>query len=166
MIVLGLGGNIGSEAAILDRFRSVRSALMELGTVRSASLYRTAPIGPEQAPFLNSALAVHALDLEPIELLATTRELERLLGRDRTREVHWGPRRIDLDVLLWGARVLHLPPPEALEVPHPRLAQRRFALAPLADLVGDAFVLPGGGTVGAALAAVRDQAIEQVAERW
>jgi 2-amino-4-hydroxy-6-hydroxymethyldihydropteridine diphosphokinase len=115
------GGNVGTEAELRVRFGHAREALGELGPVRSAPLYRTAPIGPAQSPYLNTAVSVRLEDVQPGELIATLLELERLLGRDRTQEVRWGPRRIDLDVLVWGDRVVRTP---GLEVPHPRLGER------------------------------------------
>jgi 2-amino-4-hydroxy-6-hydroxymethyldihydropteridine diphosphokinase len=162
-IVIGLGGNIGGEAAVTERFRRARQALEELGDVRSAPLYRSAPLGPVQPPFLNTAVRLRAEGMQPAELLAVIGELERLLGRDRRAEVRWGPRTLDLDVLVWGARVLRSP---ELEVPHPRLAERRFALAPLVALLGEGFEVPGGGPAGALLARVGAQAVEEIAERW
>ncbi|MDQ3301686.1 MAG: 2-amino-4-hydroxy-6-hydroxymethyldihydropteridine diphosphokinase, partial [Myxococcota bacterium] len=107
-IIIGLGGNIGSEVAITARFQRVRDALAELGELRAAPLYRSAPIGPAQDPYLNSALWLR-VDLEPVALLAVMQELEHLLGRDRDREVRWGPRLIDLDLLVWGQRVIRTP---------------------------------------------------------
>jgi 2-amino-4-hydroxy-6-hydroxymethyldihydropteridine diphosphokinase len=163
VIVIGLGGNVGADLAITGRFQRVRDALSAIGTLRCAALYRTAAIGPEQPPFLNTAVGLVAPDMQPGELLAIVQELEGLLGRDRTRETRWGPRTIDLDVLLWDLRVIRSP---ALDVPHPRLGERRFALQPLVDLVGEDFEIPGIGRAGAALARVRDQALELIAERW
>jgi len=162
-VVIGLGGNVGSEAAILDRFGHARAALAELGRVRSAAVYRSAPIGPVQPAFLNTAVAIALADAQPAELIATLLELERLLGRDRAREVRWGPRTLDLDVLVWGARQLRTP---ALEVPHPRLAERKFALAPLVELMGDGFVVPGRGAAGALLAQVASQSCDELAASW
>ena len=162
-LVIGQGGNIGGEAAITERFRRAREALGAIGVVRSAPLYRTAPIGPAQPPFLNTAVGLAAGDLLPDELLATLRELEHLLGRDRRGEARWGPRTIDLDVLVWGGRVLRSP---ELEVPHPRLAERRFALAPLVALAGEGFEIPGAGAVGPLLARVHAQALEEIAPSW
>lgn len=162
-LVIGLGGNVGSDAAITDRFRRVREALAQLGALRSAALYRAAAIGPQQPPYLNTAVLLRVPDLTAAELMATVRELEALLGRDRARETRWGPRPIDLDVLVWGARVLATPD---LDVPHPRLYERRFALAPLVDLLGPDFVIPGVGPAGAALARTHGQALEQLAEQW
>jgi 2-amino-4-hydroxy-6-hydroxymethyldihydropteridine diphosphokinase len=162
-LVIGLGGNVGGDDAILERFRRAREALGVLGEVRSAPLYRSAAIGPTQPVFLNTALRLAAADTTPAELIATVLELERLLGRDRRGEARWGPRPIDLDVLVWGGRVVRTP---ELEVPHPRLAGRRFAHAPLAALLGDAYEIPGAGAAGALLARVRDQDVVELAPRW
>lgn len=161
-IVIGLGGNIGTHDEILERFRTARLAISALGDVRSAPLYRTAAIGPDQAAYLNTALRLRLTDAQPRELIATLLEIERLLGRDRAREERWGPRPIDLDILLWGARVIRTP---ELEVPHPRLVDRRFALAPLADLLSDAEV-PGHGPIAMLLERVRDQHLEHLAAEW
>lgn len=166
-IVIGLGGNVGTEAEILERFGRARSALAVLAGAagaRSAPLYRSAPIGPAQPAYLNTAVRVApADDVQPGELIATLLELEHLLGRDRAREVRWGPRRIDLDVLVWGSRIVRAP---ELEVPHPRLAERKFALAPLVALLGDDFAIPGLGTAGELLRRVADQACEELAAGW
>jgi 2-amino-4-hydroxy-6-hydroxymethyldihydropteridine diphosphokinase len=162
-LVIGLGGNVGGEAAVTERFRKAREALGVLGEVRSAPLYRTAPIGPTQPAFLNSAVRLGVGDLVPDELIATVLELERLLGRERRRASRWGPRTIDLDVLVWGSRVICAPD---LEVPHPRLGERRFALAPLVALVGEGFEVPGMGAVGGLLARVRDQDVVEIAASW
>ncbi|MBA3822031.1 MAG: 2-amino-4-hydroxy-6-hydroxymethyldihydropteridine diphosphokinase, partial [Deltaproteobacteria bacterium] len=156
-LVLGLGGNVGGELAITGRFQRARDALAELGELSSAALYRTAPIGPAQPPYLNTAIRLRVPDLQPAELIAIVRELEGLLGRERSTEVRWGPRTFDLDVLVWGARVLATPD---LDVPHPRLHERRFALAPLVELLGEAFEIPRVGPAGAALARTRYQALE------
>lgn len=162
-LVIGLGGNLGGEAAIGDRFRRAREALAALGELRSAPLYRSAPVGPVQPPFLNTAVRLRIAELQPAELIAVVLEIERLLGRDRRGEARWGPRLIDLDVLVWGARVVRSP---ELEVPHPRLAERRFALAPLVALLGEGFEVPGRGPAGALLARVGAQAVEEIAASW
>lgn len=165
-IVIGIGGNVGGEDAVIARFRQAREALAILGEIRSAALYRTAPVGPEQPAFLNTAVMLRAADVQPRELAETLREIERLLGREREREVRWGPRTIDLDVLAWDDRVIRASEPGGIDVPHPRAGERRFALAPLADLVGEDHVIPIIGRVGDALARVREQQIEQISETW
>jgi 2-amino-4-hydroxy-6-hydroxymethyldihydropteridine diphosphokinase len=162
-VVIGLGGNVGTDAEIVERFRRTRDALAHLGELRSAPLYRSAPVGPSQSLYLNTAIRARIADLQPAELLATLHEIERLLGRDRLHEARWGPRTIDLDVLVWSERVIDTP---ELEVPHPRLVERRFALEPLVALVGEDFVIPGVGATGVLLGRVRDQRVEQIAETW
>ena len=153
-IVIGLGGNVGTHDEIVERFRHAREALAQLGRVRSAPLFRTAPIGPDQPAFLNTAVALDAPDMQPDELLAIVHEIEAQLGRRRSREARWGPRTIDLDVLVWEGRTIEQP---GLRIPHPRLFERRFALAPLAAL------LPA---YEPALDAVSGQDVEEVATAW
>ena len=154
MIVVGLGGNVGTDEEIVGRFRRAREAL---GASASARLYRSAPIGPQQPAYLNSAIAL-AGELE----LATLHEVERSLGRDRVREVRFGPRTIDLDVLAWDDRTIDTPD---LVVPHPRLVERRFALLPLIDLVGVEFRV-AGTTLGELARRVVAQSVELVTDAW
>ena len=157
-IVLGLGGNVGGDDAIVARFAAVAEAFAGWGRVTRSRVYRTAPVGPAQPDFLNAAIAVRPEPAPtPDELIAFVLETERLLGRDRRVEARWGPRAIDVDVLLWGARVGRWVGEHVLEVPHPRVHERRFALAPLADVLGEDAVVPGAGRVGDLLARVRDQ---------
>jgi 2-amino-4-hydroxy-6-hydroxymethyldihydropteridine diphosphokinase len=152
-IVIGLGGNVGTHEQIVERFRTARDALAQLGRVRSAPLYRTAPIGPAQAAFLNTAVALDAPDMQPAELLAILHEIEAQLGRRRAHEARWGPRTLDLDVLEWDGRRIDTP---ELRVPHPRLHERRFALEPLVALVGGE----------ERLEPVRAQDVELIATTW
>jgi 2-amino-4-hydroxy-6-hydroxymethyldihydropteridine diphosphokinase len=167
VIVIGFGGNVGGDAAVLDRFARARAALAAWGSVRGSAVVRTAPVGGPagQPDFLNAAVAVAADSPapRPRELLAIVVEIERLLGRDRAREVRDGPRPIDLDVLLWGTRIFDA---DGLVVPHPRLAGRRFALAPILDLLGDELVIPGTERTARELyASLVDQRIEPTAHR-
>ena len=165
-VVIGLGGNVGTSDEIIARFGHARAVIATLGTpgsVRSAPLYRSAPIGPAQAAFLNTAVCITLADGQPAELIATLLELERMLGRTREIEMRWGPRRIDLDVLVWGARIFRTP---ELEVPHPRLAERKFALAPLVALLGEGFAVPGLATAGELVQRVAAQDCEEIAQIW
>ena len=111
--------------------------------VAAVSTFReTAPVGHlDQPRFLNGAVAVET-DLSPRELLERMLAVERRLGRDRTGP-RFGPRTIDLDLLLYGSETIDEP---GLQVPHPRLAERRFALEPLADLDPE-LALPDGRRV-------------------
>jgi 2-amino-4-hydroxy-6-hydroxymethyldihydropteridine diphosphokinase len=158
-VIIGLGGNVGD---VVETFRRAREGLSQLGAVRSAPLYRTAPIGPAQPAYLNSAVRVRWEPASAGELIHTVLEIEALLGRDRRGEERWGPRPIDLDVLLWGDRVVRTP---ELEVPHPRLHERRFALRPVIELVGLDFVLVGE-TLGALEQRVLDQQLEEISASW
>ncbi|HEV7558625.1 MAG TPA: 2-amino-4-hydroxy-6-hydroxymethyldihydropteridine diphosphokinase [Kofleriaceae bacterium] len=160
-VVVGFGGNIGDDAAIVERFQRAREAFAVIGSVRSASLYRSAPIGPAQPAFLNTAVAWR-FDGGPAELISTVLEIERLLGRVRVDESRWGPRVIDLDVLVWGDRMIRTP---ELEVPHPRLVERRFALLPLIDLLGEDAVV-AGQPLAAHARRVASQVVEPISETW
>jgi len=129
-IVIGLGGNLGD---VPHSFRVARSGLAQLGDVVGCSrLFWTRPIGPSQPPYANAALVL-ATCLPPGRLLDRCRELETAAGRDREREARWGPRPLDLDLLI-ARGLVHRGP--WLELPHPRFAERRFALAPAAEVAG------------------------------
>jgi len=124
---IGIGSNIGDRKAAC---RKAVELLAEAGrVVGMSSLYCTEPIGyREQEDFIN-AVAVVETDLAPGALLDCCSSIENRLGRTRTR--HWGPRTIDLDILLYGTRVVNEP---GLVIPHPLMARRKFVLAPLAEI--------------------------------
>jgi 2-amino-4-hydroxy-6-hydroxymethyldihydropteridine diphosphokinase len=127
-VYVGLGSNVGGRLGFLRR--AVR-ALGECPGVRVTALsrlYETSPVGPRQRNFLNAAAELR-VGLTPEKFLAALKGIEKKLGR-RPRQ-RWGPREVDLDILLWGNRRVHR---RDLEIPHPRLAARRFVLAPLVDL--------------------------------
>ncbi|MCX5747717.1 MAG: 2-amino-4-hydroxy-6-hydroxymethyldihydropteridine diphosphokinase [Proteobacteria bacterium] len=166
-VAIGFGGNVGGDAAITARFVQAREAFAVIGSVRSAALYRSAPIGPAQDAYLNTAIALRA-ELAPAELIALTLELEALLGRDRTNEPRWGPRPIDLDVLVVvdpAGYVRDDPGPPALELPHPRIGERRFVLEPLRDLYGDDLVIRGQ-SIATLLRGVAGQIVTALTDRW
>lgn len=133
-LILGLGSNLGdSEARLRWAISKLRA---RLGPTRVAPLYRSAPLSPiDQPDFLNTVIAIEPSSHPapgPEDVLQLAQALEREGGRiDGER---WGPRTLDVDLLLWGD--LQLDRPE-LTVPHPRLRQRRFVLAPLVDLLPD-----------------------------
>lgn len=152
-VFIALGSNLGDREALLRRARALLAALP--GTTLSAvsRLYETAPVGgPEQGDYLNQVVELRS-SLPPRELLAAAMRIEAELGRER--RVRWGPRSIDVDILWYDG----FASAEAeLELPHPRMEERRFVLEPLAELAPD-LVLPSGRTVAAALAGVRDQVV-------
>ena len=147
---IGLGGNIG------DREGTLRAALDALAAtagveVAAVSAFReTEPVGfTEQPRFVNAAARL-VTELPPRALLERLLAVERALGRTREGP-RWGPRSIDLDLLLYEDAVVDEP---GLKVPHPRLAERRFALEPLAEL-DPGLVIPGHGPLAELLAALQ-----------
>jgi len=138
---VGVGANLG------DREATIRAALAALpGVVAVSALRETDPVGiVEQPLFLNGAAALET-ELAARELLETLLAVERELGRERGER--WGPRTIDLDLLLYGDETIDEP---GLTVPHPRLHERRFALEPLLDLDPE-LAIPGRGRVADLLA--------------
>jgi 2-amino-4-hydroxy-6-hydroxymethyldihydropteridine diphosphokinase len=127
---LGLGGNIGDRLGTLAGAREVLDNLAGIGIVASSRLYETEPVGgPAGQPFyLNAVLKIRTV-LDPEKLLQCCLSVERRFGR--RREVPCGPRTLDVDLLFYGAEVCQS---ENLIVPHPRLHQRSFVLAPLLDV--------------------------------
>ena len=137
---VGIGTNLGDRE---ENLHTALELLEEVGTVRASSIRETDPVGVTDQPRFLNAVAELETDLPPRELLDRLLSIERRLGRDRAAEMRWGPRTIDLDLLLYGAEVVQEPD---LVVPHPRLAERRFALEPLAEL-DPGLALPDGRRV-------------------
>jgi 2-amino-4-hydroxy-6-hydroxymethyldihydropteridine diphosphokinase len=133
----GLGSNVGDRAAPLAR--AVDSLRDRVRVLAVSASHETEPVGgPPQGRYLNAAVVVDT-DLAPDALLALARGLEDDAGRDRGER--WGPRTLDVDVLLVGDREIR---DADLVVPHPRMKERRFVLAPLAEIAPD-WVVPGDG---------------------
>jgi 2-amino-4-hydroxy-6-hydroxymethyldihydropteridine diphosphokinase len=133
---IALGSNLDSASG--DRQQNLREAvdwIGRLGTVRAvSSFYDTAPVGYlDQPRFLNGALLLET-SLEPLDLMTALLEIERGMGRVREGVVAKGPRVIDLDLLLYGSRVIES---EHLTLPHPAMHERAFVLEPLAEIAGD-----------------------------
>jgi 2-amino-4-hydroxy-6-hydroxymethyldihydropteridine diphosphokinase len=130
-VLLGLGGNLGEPQAA---FRDCLERLAEEGRVSTNShLYCTRAVGPEQPDYLNAA-AIIDWPNSPRSLLERSHELEARFGRDRSQEERWGPRELDLDLLLAETVVCR---GSMLELPHPRFHRRRFALEPAAEVAPD-----------------------------
>ena len=144
---VGLGSNLG------DREATVRCAAELIGARRLSTLYETEPWGLVDQPRFVNAVADVETPLDARGLLHELLDVERKLGRERVGP-RWGPRTIDLDLLLFGEEEISEP---GLEVPHPRLLERRFALEPLAALVPD-LKIPGNGTVSETLAGLQSDA--------
>ena len=130
---IGLGSNLGEREANIRRAVELLAASPDVRVLKVSSFYETEPVGcTEQGMFLNSCAELDTT-LPPEALLRLCNEIEDTLGRVRT--VKWGPRTVDLDILLCGDYVMDTP---ALKVPHPLMHERGFVLAPLAEIAPDA----------------------------
>ena len=130
--VVALGSNIGESQTILQQAIADINQLPNTKVLAISNLYETAPVGgPEQDSFLNAVILV-STDLNPSQLLTSLHDVEAKHGR--TREIHWGPRTLDLDLLDYENFTSH---EKSLAVPHPRAHERGFVLAPWADVAPD-----------------------------
>ncbi len=149
---VGLGGNVGNSVRVLQQAFDALASLPDTRLLATSALYRTPAWGLEdQADFINAAAALET-SLDAGTLLEQLFAIERRFGRVRAADGsdRWGPRTLDLDILLFGDAVVDMP---GLRVPHPRLHERAFALVPLLDVLPDA-VIPGVGPAREALAAL------------
>jgi len=154
---IGIGSNIGDRRAHLNHALEALDEDLGIDLVSVSRVRETLPVGPvpDQALYLNAVASVRT-SLTPSELLAALLDIERANGRDRTTESRWGPRTLDLDLLLFGEQAVDEP---GLTVPHPRLTERRFVLEPLADLAPDLAVPGTGRTVAEHLAALIEEGV-------
>jgi len=149
LALVGLGGNVGGDVAVLQRFRAAAREISRLEYVRdleSSTVYRSEPVGPveDQPAFLNAALSFDVdAAVSPTSLLADLLRIESELGRARPDAIAKGPRSIDLDLLLVGEERAESLGPPSLSLPHPRIRERAFVLRPMRDLLGGDFVIPG-----------------------
>lgn len=138
---VGLGSNLGDR---LDNLKRAVELLLEKGlaVMEASSVYETDPVGPPQPDFLNAAVAIDC-DLPPAELVAVLKQVEAEIGREQSER--WGPRVIDLDLLLYGEETVAEP---GLTVPHAELTNRAFALVPVLE-IDDDVELPSGEPLSA-----------------
>ncbi len=158
---IGLGSNMGDPG---QQLRDAMAALRDLGgcqvTWRSR-LYRTQPVGGPQQPDFTNAVVRMLTTLAPLDLLHALHKLETQAGRQRSREVYWGPRMLDLDLLIYGDAIVRSP---TLTLPHPRLHERAFVLLPLAEY-DPQLRIPGAGCVNDHLpATVHGQGIKVLSD--
>jgi 2-amino-4-hydroxy-6-hydroxymethyldihydropteridine diphosphokinase len=148
---IGLGANLGDAPATVREAIQALAALPDCRLLAASRLYRTPAWGNQDQPdFINAAVALETALPAPAlleRLLAT----EQAFGRVRLPGERWGPRTLDLDLLLYGEQVIDLP---QLKVPHPHLHERAFALLPLAEVAPEA-AIPGHGTVRGVLAGIQ-----------
>ena len=155
---VALGSNLDDPRAQVERAMGALDDLPGTRCVLRSFLYRSRPLGPVAQPDFVNAVAGLLTTLGPAALLDHLKELETRLGRERP-VVRWGPRRIDLDLLVHGGSRTSQP---GLEVPHPGVAERAFVLVPLADIAPD-LVVPGVGRVRELLARVDSTDLERLA---
>jgi len=130
---LSLGSNAGDRVANLRAALQALAGMERIRVGKVSSAYETAPVGyTDQPAFLNLAAEIETA-FEPLELLNAAKDIERGLGRTPT--VRWGPREIDIDLILWGSRTVET---ESLVLPHKEFRRRAFVLIPLAEIAPDA----------------------------
>lgn len=130
---IGVGSNVGDRVGFCRAAVEALDASAGISTRQVSSLYETSPIGgPPQRSFVNLAVRIET-ELEPRDLLEACKLIEQKMGREPS-DLRWGPRVVDLDILLYGREKVSEPD---LEIPHPRLKERRFALVPLLEIDPD-----------------------------
>ncbi len=155
---IGLGSNLENPEQQLREARAAIAKLNGVTELAMSSLYHSAPMGPSDQPdYVNAVMAV-STTLEPLQLLDALQAIEQAQGRVRSGE-RWGPRTLDLDLLLYGEQIIDLP---RLNVPHPGLAQREFVLYPLAEIAPPEFNVPGHGALGDLLKQCPDRGIRVI----
>jgi 2-amino-4-hydroxy-6-hydroxymethyldihydropteridine diphosphokinase len=155
--LIALGGNVGDARATLGKAVELFCDGTDVRLLARSADYRTPPWGDEnQPPFINLCIAVETR-LAPQALLERAQQVERTLGRDRTKERRWGPRTADLDILAYDDLALETP---SLTLPHPRLFERAFVLVPLAEIAPDRII--AGTQIRDALARLDATSIERL----
>ena len=158
VVYIGLGSNLD------DPVRQVGDALLEMREIpgsqllRHSRLYRSTPIGPQDQPDFVNAAAMLETALGPFELLDALQQIEKRHRRERS--VRWGPRTLDLDLLLYADRRIDSP---RLQVPHPQMHRRAFVLVPLHEIAPQ-LTVPGQGALAVLLADVDMQGLRAVGE--
>src|SRR4051812_30128900 len=156
-VLIALGGNVGDVRATFQKAIAHICGMAQAALLARSSDYRTPPWGDEaQAPFINACIEVET-SLDPHALLFTLHKIEAKFGRDRTRERHWGPRTLDLDLIAYDDVKIHKP---ELTLPHPRLFERAFVLVPLAEIAPERVI--AGRSIAVALSKLSTAGIERL----
>lgn len=160
-IYLSLGSNMGDRVAYLQQALTALSQLPKTQLIKTSSFYQTAPWGNlNQDDFINAVCQLET-HLEPLDLLKACQRIEKDLNR--VRKEHWGPRTIDIDILLYGQEVYES---QTLTIPHPYMTQRAFVLVPLFELAGDIALPNQNMTVCEALSQLSSQEIVKMDCNW
>lgn len=157
-VCIGLGANLGDAQATLRQALATLAADPDIHNLQASALYRSRAWGREDQPDFINACACFDTALAPLVLLDRLQALELAHGRQRLPGGHWGPRTLDLDILLYGQQVIDH---ARLQVPHPWMTQRAFVLVPLAAL-GAQRQIPGHTTVADALAALDTSEVQPI----
>ena len=155
-VFLGLGTNLGDRAENIREALDLLSGYEDIRLIRESFLYETVPIGYTDQPDFLNAVAEIQTDLPPAELLDITLGIEKEIGR--ARNLRWGPRVIDIDILIYDHVTVDTP---ELIIPHPRMMERAFVLVPLAEIAPD-LELPDGRKPGEAAKSLKGQRVR----RW
>lgn len=155
---IGLGSNLDGPGKQIETCFELLDNIEETRLIARSSLYRSAPFGGVEQPDFVNAVAALLTRLAPQALLAALQAIERNRGREK-EEVRWGPRVLDLDLLVYSGEVIAEPD---LAVPHPGIAERNFVLLPLRELAPD-LAIPGLGRVGTIAVNEREPRIERIA---
>jgi len=151
---LGIGSNMGDPAGHCRKAIDLISKVLQIRVLRTSSLYRTEPVGfKEQDWFVNAAIEVRTA-LYPQDLLKALQGVEQTMGRVRKETDRWGPRVMDIDILLYGQDIVE---EEGLFIPHPELHRRRFVLVPLVEIAPYVIHPQFGVTVKGLLGRLKDQ---------
>lgn len=157
-VFLGLGSNIGSREGNIRRALNILARHPKIRISRISSLYETAPIGyTDQPDFINAVVSIET-DLPPEQLLDTILQIEKEMGR--VRDIHWGPRIIDIDILIYDEKSINT---HQLVIPHPRMIERKFVMAPLAEIAPN-LRLHNGKTPGEMMADLNNQHVRRLVE--
>jgi|SRR5690554_1626091 len=155
-VFIALGANLDHpHQTLLDAIDTL-SHLPQLKHLVASSLYRSSPMGPVDQPDYVNAVACAETSLTPIQLLDLLQAVEHDFGRKR--EIHWGPRTLDLDILLYGREQINQP---RLTIPHPGLSERDFVLVPLVELAPD-LILPDGRDITSLLNAMAHHDLQKI----
>jgi 2-amino-4-hydroxy-6-hydroxymethyldihydropteridine diphosphokinase len=155
---VGLGSNLQQPRIQVSEALTELALLPETHLTARSSLYRTQPLGPDGQPDYINAVAAITTGLSAQALLEALQALENRHGRVRT-DVRWGPRTLDLDLLLYGNTKIDTP---GLQVPHPRMTERAFVLVPLAEIAPDDLQIPGSGGLHELIPQVSEADVERL----